>query len=65
MLSGRHWKMRKEMKDGDLREHNWLKMVRDKIMNMDWVSVRNDVLPFLESEDDLTAFSLDGFMSLY
>jgi len=54
-----------EMKGGDLREDNWLKMVQDKIMTLDWNSVRNDVLPFLESEDDLTAFSLDGLMSLY
>lgn len=53
------------MGDEDLREDNWLKTVRDKILTLDWDNVQNDVLPFLESEDDLTAFSHDGLLSLY
>ena len=47
-----------------LRENSWLKLVRDKIMTLDWDSVRNDVLPFLESEDDLVAFSREALLSL-
>jgi len=56
---------KQKMGDEDLREDNWLKTVRDKILTLDWDNVQNDVLPFLESEDDLTAFSHDGLLSLY
>jgi len=49
----------------ELHEDNWIKTVRDKILTLDWDIVQNDVRPFLESEDDLTAFSHDGLLSLY
>jgi predicted nucleotidyltransferase component of viral defense system len=48
-----------------LREDNWLNAVREKIEILDWATVKNDVLPFLESEDDLTAFTREAFLTLY
>ncbi|NOR22007.1 MAG: hypothetical protein GQ476_04890 [Candidatus Aminicenantes bacterium] len=47
-----------------LREDSWLKMVRDKITTLDWDSVENDVMPFLESEDDMIAFSREALLTL-
>jgi hypothetical protein len=40
-------------------------MVRDKITTLDWDSVKNDVMPFLESEDDMIAFSREALLTLY
>ncbi|NOR14520.1 MAG: hypothetical protein GQ544_02330, partial [Candidatus Aminicenantes bacterium] len=57
--------LQQKMRVEDLRKDNWHKTVRDKITTLDWDSVKNDVMPFLESEDDLTAFSRDGLLSLY
>lgn len=48
-----------------LREDTWINAVRSKIETLDWDTVKNDVIPFLESEDDLTAFSQDALLSLY
>jgi predicted nucleotidyltransferase component of viral defense system len=47
-----------------LREDSWLKMVRDKITTLDWDSVKNDVMPFLESEADMIAFSREALLTL-
>jgi predicted nucleotidyltransferase component of viral defense system len=48
-----------------LREDTWISTVRRKIKALDWKSVKDDVIPFLESEDDLTAFSRDALLTLY
>lgn len=48
-----------------LKEKTWINTVRKKIEALDWDSVKDDVAPFLESEDDLTAFSHDGLLTLY
>jgi predicted nucleotidyltransferase component of viral defense system len=48
-----------------LKEDTWITAVRRKIEALDWKSVKNDVIPFLESEDDLTAFSHDALLILY
>lgn len=47
-----------------LEEGNWLAVVRSKIESLDWRSVEEDVLPFLESEDDLITFSRDAILTL-
>lgn len=48
-----------------LREENWVSAMRRKIEVLDWATVRDDVRPYLESEDDLTAFSRDAILTLY
>ena len=48
-----------------LRKDTWISAVRSKIEALDWDSVKDDVTPFLESEDDLTAFSHDALLTLY
>ena len=47
-----------------LNEKTWLTAVRDKIESLDWAKVVADVRPFLESEDDLTAFTRDALLTL-
>lgn len=47
-----------------LEEGNWLAVVRREIESLDWRSVEEDVLPFLESEDDLITFSRDAILTL-
>jgi predicted nucleotidyltransferase component of viral defense system len=47
-----------------LQEDNWLSMVRDKIKALDWDSVTKDVMPFLESEEDMIAFSHEALLAL-
>lgn len=49
---------------GQIRENNWLDIVRSKVEVLDWTSVVTDVRPFLESEDDLLAFTQEGLLSL-
>ena len=46
-------------------EAKWCEVVHDKLTALDWDAVKIDVLPFLETEDDLTAFSREGLLSLY
>lgn len=46
------------------QENNWLDVVRSKIETLDWPSIVEDVKPFLESEDDLLAFTRDGLFML-
>ena len=40
------------------------RMVRDKILTLDWDSVMNDVMPFLDSEEDIIAFSQEALLAL-
>lgn len=47
-----------------LKEDTWLNAVRDKIKTLDWNSVADDVMPFLESEDDMIAFSREALLAL-
>ncbi len=47
-----------------LDESNWLLVVRSKIEALDWLSVEEDVVPFLEAEDDLITFSRDSILTL-
>jgi len=47
-----------------LNENTWLTAVRDKIESLDWANVVADVQPFLESEEDLAAFTRDALLTL-
>lgn len=47
-----------------LEEGNWLRVVRSKIEALDWRDVEEDVLSFLEAEDDLITFSRDSILTL-
>jgi len=47
-----------------LDESQWLGAVRSKIESLDWPNVEEDVLPFLESEEDLIAFSRESILTL-
>ena len=47
-----------------LKKNTWLTAVADKIESLDWANVVADVRPFLESEDDLTAFTRDALLTL-
>ncbi len=47
-----------------LEEGNWLHTVRSKIESLDWPIVEEDVLPFLEVEDDLITFSREAILTL-
>ncbi len=47
-----------------LKKNTWLAAVRDKIESLDWANVVADVRPFLESEDDLNAFTRDALLTL-
>jgi predicted nucleotidyltransferase component of viral defense system len=47
-----------------LKKNTWLAAVREKIESLDWANVVADVRPFLESEDDLTAFTRDALLTL-
>jgi len=46
-----------------LSENHWLEVIRNKIESLDWRNVEEDVLPFLEDEDDILAFSRDAVMT--
>jgi predicted nucleotidyltransferase component of viral defense system len=43
---------------------NWLRLLKEKIAALDWKSVRNDVLPFLEFRDDLLSFTHENLLVL-
>ncbi|MFC2157554.1 nucleotidyl transferase AbiEii/AbiGii toxin family protein [Acidobacteriota bacterium] len=47
-----------------LNENTWLPAVREKIESLEWSNVVTDVQPFLESEDDLTAFTRESLLTL-
>jgi predicted nucleotidyltransferase component of viral defense system len=46
-----------------LSESYWLEVIRNKIESLDWRNVEEDVLPFLEAEDDILVFSRDAVMT--
>ncbi len=43
---------------------NWLLLLKEKIAVLDWQSVKNDVLPFLEFQDDLHSFTKENLLAL-
>ena len=49
---------------GPLKKNTWLAAVGNKMESLDWADVAADVRPFLESEDDLTAFTQNALMTL-
>ena len=55
----------KEASTGLLDEQSWLIAVRRRLDSLDWKSVVADIRPFLESEDDLIAFTQDALLRLY
>ncbi len=45
-------------------ETNWLSILLEKVKNLDWGSVENDVLPFLEYRDELVTFTRENMLML-
>ncbi len=48
----------------DIDRNNWLKMLEEKIQSLKWAEVKNDVIPFLESRDDLLTFTKSNLLLL-
>ncbi|MFH1944634.1 MAG: nucleotidyl transferase AbiEii/AbiGii toxin family protein [Acidobacteriota bacterium] len=47
-----------------IQEDNWLSTVRAKVESLDWISVIDDIAPFLEDQDDFIVFTRDAVLSL-
>lgn len=47
-----------------VNRENWLDILNDKVRRLDWDAVKNDVLPFLEFQDDLMTFTQDNLLML-
>lgn len=47
-----------------ISEENWLKISARRIRELDWKSVENDVLPFLEFRDDFSSFTQENLSML-
>ena len=47
-----------------IQEDNWLRTVRGKVESLDWISVIDDIAPFLEDQDDFIVFTRDAVLSL-
>lgn len=47
----------------EVTEENWLRLLKEKMAALDWESVKNDVLPFLEFQDDLLSFTQENLLS--
>lgn len=45
-------------------EENWLSLLKKKMLELDWDAVKNDVLPFLEFQDDLLIFTRENLLAL-
>lgn len=43
---------------------NWLEVLGQRIGSLDWKSIENDVLPFLEFQDDLLSFTRENLLML-
>lgn len=43
---------------------NWLEILGQRIGALDWKSIENDVLPFLEFQDDLLSFTQENLLML-
>jgi len=43
---------------------NWLRLLKEKMADLDWKAVRDDVLPFLEFRDDLLSFTRENLLVL-
>ncbi len=57
--------VRQKQKDfPGIHEDNWLKMLADKVQSIKWTQVEKDILPFLESRDDLFTFTKDNLLLL-
>ncbi len=48
----------------EVTEGNWLKLLREKMGQLDWKTVESDVLPFLEFQDDLLSFKQENLLLL-
>ncbi|MCP5046087.1 MAG: nucleotidyl transferase AbiEii/AbiGii toxin family protein [bacterium] len=48
----------------DVTEENWLDLLKQKIKSLDWKTVENDVIPFLELQDDRLSFTRENLMML-
>ncbi len=43
---------------------NWLRLLKEKVAALDWKSVKNDVFPFLEFQDDMLTFTRENLLAL-
>jgi predicted nucleotidyltransferase component of viral defense system len=49
----------------EVSEGNWLELLREKMRTLDWKSVENDVLPFLEYREDSVTFTKENLLMLH
>jgi len=52
----------KQKKSIKINQNNWLEVAHEKIQSLKWKDVENDVIPFLESKDDLFAFTQENLL---
>ncbi len=43
-------------------EDNWFEILAERVRGLDWKTVENDVLPFLEFRDDLETFTHENLL---
>ncbi|MCU0288554.1 MAG: hypothetical protein MUF15_19445, partial [Acidobacteria bacterium] len=43
---------------------NWLELLKKKMAVLDWKTVKNDILPFIEFQDDLLSFTRENLLVL-
>jgi len=48
----------------EVAKENWLRLLKEKMEGLDWKSVRNDILPYLEFKDDLLSFTQENLLAL-
>jgi hypothetical protein len=44
--------------------NNWLEILEQRIHSLDWKAIENDVLPFLEFQDELLSFTRENLLML-
>ncbi|MGE5341838.1 MAG: nucleotidyl transferase AbiEii/AbiGii toxin family protein [Candidatus Omnitrophota bacterium] len=49
----------------EVSAENWLHIVGNKVKELRWDSVRKDIVPFLEYDDDLLVFTKENLMMLF
>jgi predicted nucleotidyltransferase component of viral defense system len=48
----------------EVTEENWLRLLKEKTEGLDWKSVKNDILPFIEVRDELVSFNRENLLVL-
>jgi hypothetical protein len=48
----------------EVNEANWRTLLKEKLKSLDWKTVENDVMPFIEFQDDLMVFNRDNLLNL-